>query len=84
MEVTVRDTGTAIPDEVMKRLFEPFFTTKGRGMGIGLLVCRSIVEAHGGDLSVRSEEGKGATISFTLPVAEEGVGDVRAVSGGAG
>jgi len=69
--VEVEDTGHGIPPEVGARLFEPFFTTRPGGMGIGLVVCRRIVEAHQGELSVRSNGRHGAVAAFTLPCAEK-------------
>ena len=65
--VRVRDTGPGIPPEVLPRLFESFFTTKGSGMGIGLAICRSIVEAHAGRISVEGS-GAGAAFVIDLPV----------------
>lgn len=65
IEISDRGPGVAFPD----RIFEPFFTTKGRGMGMGLAICRSIVESHGGQLSTESNEPQGARFIFTLPVA---------------
>ncbi|HEV7321142.1 MAG TPA: PAS domain-containing protein [Ensifer sp.] len=66
--IAVEDAGTgfAHPD----RVFEPFFTTKSNGMGMGLPICRSIVEAHGGRLWVENNPSGGATVSFTLPASE--------------
>ncbi len=65
-EVSDRGPGVDRPDSI----FEPFFTTKGNGMGMGLAICRSIVESHGGRLWVEPAEPQGATFIFTLPVAE--------------
>ena len=71
--VSVHDTGPGIPPEVMPRLFEQFFTSRtslpGRsiGAGLGLPIAKGIVEAHGGEMSVKSEVGQGSTFSFTLP-----------------
>jgi two-component system CheB/CheR fusion protein len=69
-EVTVRDTGTGISSSVARQMFEPFFTTKDEGLGMGLAICRSIVEAHDGRLSVTPRQrGGGATVRFTLPLS---------------
>lgn len=73
VEISVRDTGHGIPPEKAGKLFEPFFTTKPQGMGIGLAISRTIIEAHGGKLWAENNTGgPGATFHFTLPVAEEG------------
>jgi signal transduction histidine kinase len=69
--VTVTDCGIGIRPEIAERLFNPFFTTKSGGMGMGLSICRSIVEAHGGQLSVASSEGSGATFLIALPLHQE-------------
>jgi C4-dicarboxylate-specific signal transduction histidine kinase len=70
VEVTVRDTGHGIPAENLTRIFDPFFTTKTSGLGMGLAISRSIVEAHGGRLSAAANEGAGAVFRITLPGAE--------------
>jgi PAS domain S-box-containing protein len=67
--VAVQDSGSGITPEEMNELFKPFYTTKSSGMGLGLSISRSIIESHWGQLSVASEKGRGATFSFTLPVA---------------
>ncbi len=69
IRISVQDSGPGISQEDAARLFEPFFTTKQDGMGMGLAICRSTVEAHGGQLSVESEPGEGARFTFTLPAA---------------
>ncbi len=69
--VTVCDTGGGIDAETLARLFEPFMTTKKDGMGVGLSICRSIVEAHGGAIWANNNPGGGATFRFTLPSALE-------------
>jgi len=67
--VTVTDCGVGFAEENVERMFSPFFTTKPSGMGLGLSICRSIVESHGGRLSVVRKEGPGATFQFTLPLS---------------
>ena len=66
--VSVADTGPGLHPDIAERLFQPFVTTKEHGMGIGLSVCRSIVEAHGGKISARPNRDGGVTFSFSLPV----------------
>lgn len=68
-QVTVRDSGPGVDASIVHRVFEPFFTTKPRGLGMGLAISRSIIEAHGGQLWVDSEPGSGASFHFTLPFA---------------
>ncbi|CAA0090294.1 Adaptive-response sensory-kinase SasA [Starkeya nomas] len=77
----VRDTGPGIPAELSERLFQPFFTTKPQGMGMGLSICRSIVEAHGGCIEIVPNEGGGAAFRIAVPTAApltEAVHDVPA------
>jgi signal transduction histidine kinase len=69
--VSVQDSGDGIDPQNIERLFDAFYTTKAEGMGMGLSVSRSIIEAHGGRLWAASDGGHGATIQFTLP-ADEG------------
>lgn len=69
--VSVADTGSGIPPAIEAQLFQPFVTTKSAGMGIGLSVCRAIIEAHGGRLWVEPNPGGGSVFRFTLPVAQE-------------
>jgi len=71
LAVTVKDTGPGIAPQDLPRLFQPFFTTKHGGMGMGLAICRTTVEAHGGQLSVVSAPGSGATFRLTLPIFQE-------------
>ena len=67
---SVADTGTGIAPEITKHLFQPFVTSKASGMGVGLSICRTIIEAHGGRINARANEGGGTVFEFTLPFAE--------------
>ncbi|MFQ5953814.1 MAG: sensor histidine kinase [Kiloniellales bacterium] len=71
IEVAVHDNGQGIPAEDLDRVFNPFFTTKTGGLGMGLSISRSIIEAHGGRLWATSEGETGTVFRFTLPAAEE-------------
>jgi PAS domain S-box-containing protein len=67
--VHVRDSGVGLPEHAGESIFDPFFTTKDGGLGLGLSISRSIVQAHGGSLWARRNAGRGATVGFTLPSA---------------
>lgn len=69
--VAVEDNGPGIAPENISRLFQPFFTTKHEGMGMGLAICRTTVEAHGGQLSAESVSGSGTVFRLTLPILRE-------------
>lgn len=71
VRISVSDTGPGLDPEARARLFQPFFTTKAAGMGIGLSICRTIVEAHGGRIWADDRPGGGTVFSFTLPRAAE-------------
>ncbi|GBF33272.1 sensory histidine kinase AtoS [Desulfocucumis palustris] len=72
LEVTVRDDGCGIPDDVLPKMFEPFFTTKSKGTGLGLAIAYEIMEAHNGLIQVDSELGRGTTVKIYLPTANRG------------
>jgi signal transduction histidine kinase len=69
--VELRDSGLGIDPHNVEHLFDAFFSTKPEGMGMGLSICRSIVEAHGGRVWASANEGPGATFHFTVPIARE-------------
>jgi signal transduction histidine kinase len=68
--VAVEDSGPGIEPEALNRIFEPFFTSKSKGMGMGLSICRSVVEAHGGRLSAASAKPHGAIFEIVLPLPQ--------------
>ena len=71
IEVAVRDTGKGLPPEAGEKLFDSFFTTKADGLGMGLAICRSIIEMHRGELWAESNPDCGSTFRFTFPIADE-------------
>jgi two-component system sensor kinase FixL len=71
-QVSVSDTGPGLAQKVIDQLFQPFVTTKEKGMGLGLSICRSIVESHGGRLWATPNPVRGVTFQFSLPMAEHG------------
>ena len=68
VSTSVRDYGAGISEEMRGRLFDPFFTTKSEGLGMGLAIVRSIVESHGGTITIENADGGGARFGFVLPV----------------
>ena len=68
VEISFADTGIGIPEETLKKLFTPLFTTKAQGMGFGLAICKRIVEAHEGKITVETAVNKGTTFTVTLPL----------------
>ncbi len=67
VHLLIKDEGTGIPEEVINKVGQPFFTTKEQGTGLGLMVSMKIIENHGGQLSIQSEENKGSTVEILLP-----------------
>jgi PAS domain S-box-containing protein len=68
LQITFSDTGIGMPKDVLAKLFTPLFTTKARGMGLGLPICKRIVEAHSGKISVQSTPNKGTTFVIKMPI----------------
>jgi two-component system sensor kinase FixL len=75
LQVSVADTGPGIDGEVSEKLFQAFVTTKKEGMGMGLNICRTIIEAHGGRLWAEPNPGGGTVFRFNLPIARDGQGE---------
>jgi two-component system, NtrC family, sensor kinase len=69
----IADNGPGIPPDKMERIFEPFVSTKGKGMGLGLAICREIVEAHAGRLELESHVGQGTTFTLRVPLYGDGL-----------
>ena len=65
------DSGCGIPAEHIEKIFEPFYTTKERGTGLGLAITRQIIEQHHGQIHIKSEAGKGTTVTVTLAIEHE-------------
>jgi signal transduction histidine kinase len=68
VEFSFSDTGTGMSKEVLDKIWSPLFTTKARGMGFGLPICKRIVEAHGGKITISSAPDKGSTFTISLPI----------------
>jgi len=81
IEVTVSDTGAGIAPELLPRVFERGVSGTADGTGLGLSVCKEIIEAHGGRITIQSELNKGTAVSFTIPLAGEGDGQSGAKNG---
>jgi two-component system sensor histidine kinase DctS len=70
LEFSVTDAGPGIEPDVARQLFTPFFTTKAEGMGLGLSMCRTVVEQHGGFLGFEAHQPRGTVFRFTLPCSQ--------------
>jgi signal transduction histidine kinase len=68
IRVSVIDSGEGVPAEQLNKIFEPFVSTKPEGLGIGLVICYSIIRAHGGRLTATNNPDRGATFCFALPI----------------
>jgi signal transduction histidine kinase len=68
VDIVFADTGSGIAEEILGKLFSPLFTTKAQGMGFGLAICKRIVEAHGGRITVKTAVNKGTSFTITLPL----------------
>jgi len=66
--VMIRDTGSGIPTQMMENLWKPLQTTKAKGLGLGLAICKRIVDAHGGSISMESKVGEGTTVTLRFPI----------------
>ncbi|HVY89908.1 MAG TPA: ATP-binding protein, partial [Hyphomonadaceae bacterium] len=83
IRVSVLDSGSGIAGDNIERIFDPFYTTKSQGLGMGLSICRSIVDAHGGKLWAAPNSPRGAVLCFALPIAETANASERAGAGAA-
>jgi signal transduction histidine kinase len=70
VSICVRDFGRGVSDDDVERIFEPFYTTKTTGMGLGLAICRTIIEEHGGTLRLAETHSHGSMFEIVLPVGE--------------
>ena len=77
VEITFTDTGVGIRKEIMEKLFTPLFSTKAKGVGLGLSICKQIVEGHGGNITVKSIAGEGSTFTVRLPIRVKENGDEK-------
>jgi signal transduction histidine kinase len=73
-QLAVSDRGPGIPEGKLKEVFEPFFTSKAEGMGMGLSIARTIIEAHNGLISAKNRDHGGATFRIKLPISNDGTG----------
>ncbi|MDX9783965.1 MAG: ATP-binding protein [Spirochaetia bacterium] len=71
LRISVSDTGTGIPEELLTKIFEPYFTTKKSGTGLGLTITFKIIKEHSGDISLESKEGEGSTFTIHLPIPQK-------------
>jgi signal transduction histidine kinase len=72
VEIVLADSGSGVPEKVMENLWKPLQTTKAKGLGLGLAICKRVVDAHGGDITVKSKIGEGTSIAIRLPIKPDG------------
>ncbi|MDD5435794.1 MAG: ATP-binding protein, partial [Nitrospira sp.] len=75
VHVLIKDSGEGIGDENLEKIFEPFFMTKAKGTGLGLAVCRQIVQIHQGNIAIKSRKGEGTTVTVSLPIQQKKTAD---------
>jgi len=73
VEIALTDSGSGISEKVMGNLWKPFQTTKAKGLGLGLAICKHIVDAHGGTIYVKSKAGEDTTVTIRLPIKLDAV-----------
>jgi len=73
LEISISDTGAGFDKENLKRIYEPFFTTKTEGIGLGIPICRKIIEAHNGTMKISSRPSQGTTVEIRLPASAPGL-----------
>jgi len=71
VEISISDTGKGIPQDILHKVFNPFFTTKDEGNGLGLAICKKIIQLHKGDIHIKSQVGKGSTFVINMPLYEQ-------------
>jgi signal transduction histidine kinase len=69
VELTIRDSGPGMTPDQLKRVFTPFYTTKPKGLGVGLALCKRIVERFGGHIAIDSAPGRGTAVYLSMPIA---------------
>jgi len=71
VDICISDTGCGIPEEILSKIFNPFFTSKSEGNGLGLAICKKIIQLHNGDIQIKTLVGKGSTFIINLPLFEQ-------------
>jgi len=76
--ITISDTGTGIPEELLDKIFDPYFSSKEHGSGLGLAICHSIIHSHGGSIQVASTPGQGTSFEIVLPACRGSISEIKA------